>query len=309
LAASHVAFAQAANYPSKPIRLIVGGAPGGGWDLAARLLAGRMQAELGQPVIVDNKPGADGIIAANLAAKAPPDGYTLMPAVSAQMTMNPVLHAPLSYSPLKDFEPVSLFGLYPLLLVVNPSLPVTTVQELIAYAKARPDRLNYAGGSSGFTFAMEVFKQQTGIDVRRIPYKGSSAAVAAVLAGDVQMAIVDAAPALPHVRAGKLKALAVTTPRRVALLPEVPSVNESAVPGYDVELWIGMFAPAGTPADIVETLRQVIARSLEAPDVRDRLLAAGIVPTASTPQALREAIRRDIERVGSLARDGRLSAD
>lgn len=296
-------------YPNKPIRLIVGGVPGGGWDLAARLLADRMQAELGQPVVVDNKPGADGIIAANLAAKAPPDGYTLMPAVSAQMMINPVLHVPLSYNPEKDFEPISMIGFYPLVLVTNPAVPAATIKEFVAYAKANPGVLNYGSGSSGFMFATEIFKRDAAVDLRRIPYKGSAPAVLAVLAGDVQIAIVDLAPAIQHVRSGKLRALAVTSPQRVSLLPDVPSMAETVLPGYDIVLWLGLFAPAGTPPDIVAQLQRVIAKCLDAPELREKLLAAGIVPAVSTPQALGETLHRDIGRVTKLNKAGLLSAE
>jgi len=303
------AAAQPQPYPAKPIHLVVGGAPGGGWDLAARVIADKMTQQLGQPVIIENKPGADGILAAREVAAAASDGYTLMPAVSAQMTMNPVVQSKLPYDPFKSFEPVSLIGMYPLLVVASPSLPVNNVRELIAYSKSRPNGLDYGSGSSGFMYATELLKSLTGAELRRIPYKGSAQTVNALLAGDVQVAIVDVAPALPQVKAGKLKALAVTTPQRVSFLPDVPTVAESGVSGYDVVLWIGMYAPAGTPPEVVSRLQSSIAHAVEAPDVRDRLVGSGIVPASSTPQALAERMHRDIDQITTMWKAGKLSAD
>jgi tripartite-type tricarboxylate transporter receptor subunit TctC len=297
------------EYPSKPIRLVVGGAVGGGWDLASRLLAEQMRRELGQPVIVENRAGADGALAASAVAQSAPDGYTLMPSVSAQMVMAPVLREKVSYDPIRNFEPVSLIGLYPLVLVVNPSVPAGTVREFVAHARANPGRLNYAAGSAGFVFATERFREANGIDVRRIPYKGSAQAVTALLAGDVQMAIVDLPPALAHVRAGKLKALAVTSAKRVAQIPDVPTLAESGGLADEIVLWSGMFAPAGTPPAVIARLQSAIAASLEAPETREKLVASGIVPASSTPQALGERLRRDLGMVRDMAKAGVLSAD
>lgn len=296
-------------YPSRPVKLVVGGAPGGGWDLASRLIAEKMQESLRQPVVVDNRPGADGIIAATAVTRSAGDGYTLMPAVSAQMTMNPVLQDKLPYDAVHGFEAVSMIGYYPLVLVANPGVPVNSLRDLIAYAKAHPDALNYGSGSSGFRFAMERFKEMSGIELRRIGYKGSAQTVNALLAGDVQIAIVDVAPALQHIRAGKLKALGVTTARRVPFLPDTPTFTEAGVPTYEVVLWIGMFAPAGTPRDVIARLNDSIVRGLEAPDLRERLMASGIIPGSSTPQALAETVRRDIDSISAMARSGHLAAE
>src|SRR5512134_1257120 len=190
---SGAAFGQA--FPTRPVRFVVGGSVGAGWDLAARLLADKMREDLGQSIVIDNKPGSEGVLSATLVAQAPPDGYTLLPAVSSQMTMNPVLQDKLSYDPVNGFEPISLIGLYPLVLLVNPAVPANSIKELVAYAKANPGRLNYGTGTNSYFFATELFKQKTGIDIYRIPYKGTAATVTAMLAGDVQMAIVDMTPA------------------------------------------------------------------------------------------------------------------
>ncbi len=297
-------------YPTRPIRFVVGGSVGAGWDLAARLLAEKMREDLGQSVVIENKVGSEGVLSATLVAQSAPDGYTLLPAVSSQMTMNPVLIDKLSYDPVHGFEPISLIGLYPPVLVVSSTLPVNSVKDLIAYAKANPGRLNYGSGTNSFFFATELFKQKTGIDVLHIPYKGNSQTVTALLAGDVQMAIVDVTPALAHIRSGKLKALAVTTSRRLSLLPDVPTLAEAAdIPGFEVVLWIALFAPAGTPKDIVERLNLSVVRSLETPDLRERLLTAGIIPVSSTPQALAERMRRDIGVISEMAKAGRLKVN
>lgn len=307
--ATSSADAAAQAFPTQPIRLINGGAVGGGWDLAARLLAERMKDDLGQPVIVDSKPGADGILAANAVAAAAPDGYTLLPAVTSTMIMNPVLHDKLPYEPLRDFEPISLVGIYPLVFVVNAAMPVSTLKEFIAYAKTQPGKINYASANSSYTFATELFKQQTGVDLYRIPYKGSAQAVTAVVAGDVQVALIDAASALPQLKAGRIRALAVASPRRPAFLPDVPTMAEAGVPGYELVLWIGMFAPAKTPRDVIARLHLAVERSLQVPEFRDKLTNAGVLPASSTPQALGDMVRRDLMQVREMVKTVRLAGD
>ncbi len=295
-------------FPTQPVRLINGGAVGGGWDLAARLLAERMTDDLGQPVFVDSKPGADGILAANAVAVAAPDGYTLMPAVTSTMVMNPVVHEKLPYEPLRDFEPVSMVCIYPLVLAVNAAVPVTTLREFIAYAKGQPGKLNYGSANSGYTFATETFKQQTGIDLYRIPYKGSAQTVTALVTGDVQVALIDAASALPQIKAGKIRALAVASPHRPPFLPDTPTMAEAGLPGYELVFWLAMFAPAKTPPDVIARLHTSIERSLQQPELRERLLNAGVLPTSSTPEALGAMVKRDLAQVRAMAKTVRMGA-
>src|SRR5712691_89491 len=235
--ASAGAWAQA--YPSKPIRIIVGNPPGGGTDLMARLVGAKMQEAWRQPVVIDNKPGANSIIAAEYVAKAAPDGYTLLVSATGGMSVNPVVYEKLPYDSLKDFVPITMVGLFPLVLVVHPSLPADSVPELVAYARANPGKLDYSAGSTAFQVATEMLKQMTGTDIRHIPYKGSAAAIAAVIAGDVQMTIVDTPPLVAQIKAGKVRALGVTAAKRAASMPELPTVAESGVPGYEMVLWIG----------------------------------------------------------------------
>lgn len=296
------------TYPSRPIHLITGGPAGGGWDFTARLLGEYLREQLGQPVVIDNKPGANGVIAATFVARAAPDGYTLLPAVSSQMTFTPALQDNLPYDSLSGFEPISMIGLYPLVLVVTPSVPVASVKELIAYAKARPDELTYASAANSFMFATESFLQMSDIHVRRIPYRGSLQAVNALLAGDVHMAIVDITTVLPQINAGKLKAPAVSTRHRVPF-DHVPTMREAGLTDYDVVLWIAMFAPAGTPKDIVARLQQVFVQIVARRDVQEKLMAAGIIPASSSPQFLADKVRRDLDVISEMVKAGRLVAD
>src|SRR5689334_3441023 len=226
--------AWAQGYPTKPIRIVVGFPPGGGNDIIARLVGAKMQESWGEPVVIDNKPGANSIIAAEFVAKSAPDGYTLLVNATGGMSVNPVLYAKLPYDPLKDFVPISMVGSFPLVLAVNPSVPAKSVRELLAYAKANPGKLNYSAGSTAFQVATEMFKQMTGIDVRHIPYKGSAASITALISGDVQMTIVDTPPLVPQIKAGRVRALAVTSAQRAGAMPELPTIAESGVPGYEM---------------------------------------------------------------------------
>ncbi|MEP7329033.1 MAG: tripartite tricarboxylate transporter substrate binding protein [Betaproteobacteria bacterium] len=299
----------AQGFPAQPIRLISGGAAGGGWDLAARLLAERMKDDLGHAVIVDTRPGADGILAANAVAAAAPDGYTLLPAVTSVMIMNPVVHDKLSYEPLRDFEPISLVGIYPLVMAVNPAVPAKTLKELIALAKDQPGKLNYGSANSAYTFATEVFMQQTGASFYRIPYKGSAQTVTALVAGDVQVALIDAASALPQIKSGRIRALAVASPRRPSFLPDTPTMAEAGLSSYELMLWIGMFAPARTPHDVIARLHTSIERSLQVPEFRERLTNAGVLPMSTTPDELRDLVRRDLAQAREITKLVRMGAE
>ena len=303
-----VTAAWAQTYPAKPIRIVVGFPPGGGNDIIARLVGAKMQEAWGQPVVIDNKPGANSIIAAEFVAKNAPDGYTLLVNATGGMSVNPVLYAKLPYDSLRDFVPISMVGSFPLVLVVHPSVPANSVQELVAYAKANPGKLNYSAGSTAFQVASEMFKQMTGTDIKHIPYKGSAASITAVMAGDVQMTIVDTPPLVPQISAGRLKALAVTSLKRSASMPEVPAMAETA-PDYEMVLWIGVFAPAGTPRDIAQKLNAEVVRIVRLPDVRKKLDAMGVEPLGNTSEQMAEWIRREIARFGPVVRAGNIRAE
>ena len=300
--------ASAQGYPSKPIRIVVGFPPGGGNDIVARLVGAKMQEAWGQPVVIDNKPGANSIIAAEFVAKSAPDGYTLLVNATGGMSVNPVLYSKLPYDSLRDFVSISMIGMFPMVLVVNPSLPVTSAPELIAYARANPGKLNYSAGSTAFQVATEMFKQMTGIDIKHIPYKGSVQAINAVIAGDVQMTIVDSPPVLPHVKAKQLKGLAVTSATRSAPASELPTLSEAGVPGYEMNLWIGAFAPAGTAGEIAARLTNEVMRIVKLPDVREKLAAMGIEPVGDTSEQLARTIRNEIARFGPVVKAANIKA-
>jgi len=299
----------AQTYPAKPIHIVVGFPPGGGNDIIARMLGAKMQEAWGQPVVIDNRPGANSIIAAEFVAKSAPDGYTLLVNATGGMSVNPVLYAKLPYDSLKDFVPISMVGVFPLVLVVHPSVPVSSVRELIAYAKANPGRLNYSAGSTAFQVATEMFKQMTGTDVRHIPYKGSAASITAVIAGDVQMTIVDTPPLVAQIKAGKVKALAVTSAKRAASMSELPTLAESGVPGYEMVLWIGVFAPAGTPREVVSKLNAEVVRIVRLPDIREKLDGMGVDLLGNTSEQTAEWIRREIARYGPVVKAANIKAE
>jgi len=305
--AATAAWAQ--TYPAKPIRMVVGFPPGGGNDIVARMVGSKMQEAWGEPVLIDNKPGANSIIAAEYVAKSAPDGYTLLVNATGGMSVNPVLYAKLPYDSLKDFVPISMVGVFPLVLVVHPSLPAGSVTELVAYARANPGKLDYSAGSTAFQVATEMLKQMTGTDIRHIPYKGSAAAIAAVIAGDVQMTIVDTPPLVAQIKAGKVKALGVTSAKRAASMPELPTIAESEVPGYEMVLWIGVFAPAGTPREIVSKLNAEIVRIVRLPDIREELAGMGVDPVGNTSEQMAEWIRREIARFGPVVKAANIQAE
>lgn len=301
--------ASAQGYPSKPIRIVVGFPPGGGNDIVARLVGMKMQEAWGQPVVIDNKPGANSIIASEFVAKSAPDGYTLLVNATGGMSVNPVLYSKLPYDPLRDFVAISMIGMFPLVLAVTPSLAVNSVQELIAYAKANPGKLNYSAGSTAFQVATEMFKQMTGTDIRHIPYKGSVQAINAVIAGDVQMTIVDSPPVLPHVKAKQLKGLAVTSALRVSSAPQIPTLSEAGVPGYEMNLWIGAFAPAGTPAEIASRLTAEVMRIVKLADIRAKLEAMGVEPVGNTSEQFTAVIRNEIAKFRPVVKTANIKAD
>jgi tripartite-type tricarboxylate transporter receptor subunit TctC len=293
------AFAQA--YPSKPIRLVVGYSAGGGNDLIARIVVARLQDKLGQPIVVDNKPGAQSIVAAELVAKAASDGYTLLMAPSGPMTINPAIYAKLPYAPEKDFAPISLLAEFPLLLVVGADQPVKSVRELIDYARTHPDKANYASSAAPLQLAAEFLNQRTGSKFQHIPYKGSGDIVQAIMSGQVLMAFADTGPIAGPLKAGKLRALAVTTAKRTPDFPDVPTLAEAGVPDMTISLWTGFAAPAGTPAEIVALLQKAIAETVAMQEVRTAFKAIAVDPRSSTSEEYRALIASDTARWKAIA--------
>jgi tripartite-type tricarboxylate transporter receptor subunit TctC len=303
------ARAQQTTWPTKPIRLVVGYSPGGGNDLIARIVAAKLQDKLGQPIVVDNKPGAQSIVAAELVAKSAPDGYTLLVAPSGPMTINPAVYSRLPYDPLRDFAPVSLLAEFPLLLVVGADQPVKSVQELVEYGKANPKMANYASSATPFQLASELFNQRTGSSFQHIPYKGSGDAVQAVLGGQVLMAIADSGPMAGPLKSGKLRALAITTAKRPPAFPDVPTFAEQGISDMQIELWTGVVAPNGTPTEIVERLQDAIEDTVEMPAVRSALEAINVDARSLGTKEFHDLIARDTERWKAVAAKANIKLD
>ncbi len=291
------AAAVAQNYPSKPIRLIVPTAPGGGTDFSARFIGTKLSEAWGQTVVIDNRPGASGNIGVELAARAVPDGHTLVMPITS-FPVNPSLYPKLPFNTENDFAPIALVASAPLLLVVNPSVPAKSVGELITLTKARAGQLNYANSGSGTTahLAGELFKRMAGVDIVSIAYKGGGPAIIDLIAGNVQIYFSTIPAALQQVRAGKLRALAVTSTTRVAEIPDMPTVAEAGLPGFQVIGWFGLFAPAGTPSAVVQKLNTEIVKTLKAPETRERLSGHGLIPGGGTPQDLGKFLSEEIAR-------------
>jgi len=275
----------AQTFPAKPVKLVVPFPPGGPLDAVGRAIADKLSQMWNQPVVVDNKPGAGGNIGADFVAKSPPDGYTVVMGALSTHAVNPSLYPALPYDAVKDFAPITLVAVTPNVLVVNPSLPVDSVKELIAYAKANPGKLSFGSGSTGSAghLAGELFKVDTGVDMVHVPYKGGAPAMQALLAGDTQLMFDNLANSMPQVKAGKLRALAVTTSQRSKLVPELPTMAEAGVPGFDISTWFGLLAPAGTPAAVIAKWNADVTRILEAPEMRERLAAQGAEAVPTTP--------------------------
>ena len=291
--------AQAQAYPARPIRFVVPYAPGGPLDLIARAIGQKLTEATGQAVVVDNKPGAGGNIGADIVAKAAPDGYTIVMGAVATHAINPTLYPKIPYDPVKDFTPVAMVAVVPNVLVVNPALPVKSVKELIDFAKARPSYLNFASGSTGSTghLAGELFNALAGVQMVHIPYKGGAPAMADLLVGQVQLMFDNLANALPQVKAGKLRALAVTTAQRAAFAPDLPTLAEAGVPGFDLTTWFGIFLPGNAPRDIVLRLNTEINKALNAPDMKDRLEKMGAEPPANnTPERFAAFIKVEFDK-------------
>jgi len=300
--AARAAAADGDKYPVRVVRIVVGFPAGGAVDVSARLIAQRLTEALGQQVIVDNRPGADGIVASDFVAKSAPDGYTLA-YVSAGHTMNPAFRK-VPYDPLKSFAPVSLVAAGAQVLVVNPVLPVRDVKGLVALARARPGQINFASaGAGGPThLAAELLKSMARINIVHVPYKGGAPAITDVISGQVEMMFIGAPAALPHVRSGRLRLLAVTTPKRMSTLPDIPTVAEAGYPGYDVNASYSVLAPAGTPAAIVTRLNAELVKIVNLPDIRDRFAKLGIDPVGSSPEQLGTYMQTELTKWVKLAK-------
>ncbi len=289
--------ASAQAYPGKSIRLIVPFAPGGSNDIMARLIGQKLTESIGQQVVVDNRGGASGIIGTDIAAKAPPDGYTLL-MMSLTIAVNPSLHSRLPYDTRRDLTPVTLVAAAPLMLVVSPSLPAKSVQELIAYAKANPGKLNFGSGGPGTTphLAGEMFKMMAGVQMTHIPYKGGGPALADLVGGQIQLMLENIPSTLPFAKSGKLRALAVSGLRRSALVPDLPTLDEAGLKGYEIVGWNGLFVPAGTPQPIVTRLHQETVKALAQRDMQERLAALGAEGVGSSPQSFRAFLETEIAK-------------
>ena len=301
--------AQTTVYPLRPIRLIVPFAPGGGLEITARSIGQKLAAKCGQSIVIDNRPGAATIVGTDIASQATPDGYTLL-MITTTFAINPSLYGKLPYDQARDFTPVTQINSVPNILVVNPSIAAHSVRELIALAKAKPGQLNYASAGAGTSphLATELFKTMAGIDMTHIPYKGIPPAVTDVIAGRVSMLMTTTISAGPHVKSGKLRALAVTSPRRLAAMPDVPAIAET-VPGYEADAFQAMVAPAGVPDKIIRQLAADIVEILKLPDVRERITADGAEPIGSTPEAFAEFLKRETAKWGKVVKDSGAKAD
>ena len=310
-AASQSGASAASGYPARLVRLIVPYGPGGAPDVVARLVTQKLSEAWAQPIIVDNRPGAGGEIGTALAAKAAPDGYTLLMGTIGPLTVSPALVKALPYDPLKDFSPLTNGVSVNNVLVVSASTSVRTVADLIAAAKAKPGSLNYGSSGLGATdhLAAEVFKDMTKVNMVHVPFKGGQAAMAAILNNDIQLSFGTPPTAMAHIRSAKLRPLGVTGSRRLSLLPEVPTISEAGVAGYDVTSWYGFLAPAGTPTEIVAKISGDIGRALKSKDVSDKLAAQGLEPWPTTPEEFGARIRDDLRRWGGIVRKLGLSAD
>lgn len=290
--------AYAQSYPTKPIRMVVPSAPGSGPDLIARVVAQKLTESLGKPVVADPRPGAGGSLGAEIVAKSPPDGYTLIMGSAGSHSVNSALYPKLPYDAVKDFSPISLVSTAPNILIVHPSLPVKSVRDLVALAKAKPGDLTFGSGGNGSTAHLsgELFRVLAKVNMLHVPFKGAPAAVIGVMTGEISLAILNLPPALPHVRSGKLKALGVSTATRSSAVPDIPTIAEAGLPGYDAGTWYGLLAPAGTPGDIIARLNVELVKGLRSAEMKKRIAAEGGDVIGGTPDEFTAVIKRDIEK-------------
>lgn len=309
LVCAAAAPAVAQNYPTKPVRLIIAQAPGSATDVISRIVTNKLQEALGQPFIIDARPGAGGTLGTDVAAKAPPDGYTLMMANNSTHGSNPALYAKLPYDAVKDFAPIIFVAATPYVLSVHPSLPVTSVKQLIALAKSRPGQLNYASAGNGSTHQLsgELLKTMAGIDMVHVPYKGTTPAIAALLGGEVSVMFATVTGIQPQIKAGKARALAVSTAKRSPMMPAVPTVAET-LPGFEMLSWFGLLAPAATPPAIVTRLNTEAGKVLALPEVKAALTTQGFEVTAGTPEQFGNYIKGEIAKITKIARAAGVTA-
>ena len=299
----------AQGYPARPIRFIVGQGPGGASDVVARAIAQKLVERLGQQIIVDNRAGANGIIAMEAAAKAAPDGYTIALGSSPMLAINPSLYKQLPYDPVRDFSPIALVGVAPYVLVARPSLPANSVKDLVALAKSKPGQLNYGAGSSGTRIGTEMFNSAAGVSLTYIPYKSAPPALIDLLAGQVDLVLEPVMSASAHIKAGRLKALAVSTAKRVPQFPDVPTLSESGISGYEFSSWLSIHAPAGVPKNIVEKLNTEIVKILKLPEIIDKLRSLGFEPQSSTPEELAAFTSAEIAKYAKVVKAAGIPAE
>jgi len=306
-----MATVSAQTWPERPVRILVGYPPGGGTDLVARLMQQPLSTRWGQPVVIDNRPGANAIIASEAVAKAKPDGYTLLMAYATEVAVNPATMKKLPYDPVRDFAPISQLAGAPLVLAVHPALAAKDVRELVALAKAKPGTLSYSSSGSGSVhhFAGELFKLQTGADILHVPYKGSGPAAADAVAGQVQANFASVASVLRFVQAGRLRALAVTSKRRSPQMPEVPSMVEAGLADFELTSWYGLLAPAGTPAEVIAKIHADVMALLAVAEIQKSFATQGLDMAGSTPQAFGEFIRGEAAKFARIAKAGNIHAD
>ena len=304
LASGAALVASAQTYPSKPIRLVVPFPPGGSLDVVARAIGQKLTEAWGQPVIIDNRPGAGGNIGADLVAKSAPDGYTILEGALSTHAVNVSLYSRMPYDPVRDFAPITLVAVTPNVLVLNPSVPANSVKELIAYAKANPGKLSFGSGSNGSAghLAGELFKMEAGVDMVHVPYKGAAPAMQDLLSGQIQLMFDNLANSMQQVRAGKLKALAVTTEHRSALVPELPTLSEAGLPGFDISTWWGFMAPAGTPKEIIVKWNAEVTRILSTPEMKAFFAQQGAEPAPMAPDAFGAMIQREIVKYAKIVK-------
>jgi len=305
------AHVTAQTYPLKPVRLISPYASGGGSDTLARILGQKLYEAWGQPVVVENRPGAAGTLGAETVARATADGYTLLVTPSAVLTINPHLYAKLRYDTFKDFVPVTMASNSPYLLVVHPKIPASSVKELIAYAKMNPGKMNYSSSGNGSSthLAGVLFNNMAGVEIVHIPYKGAAPAIVDLLAGNIQMRFSSVVPVLPHVRSGRLRGIAISSPKRYGPLPDMPTIAESGLPGYAVESFYAVVAPAHTPRAIVSKINAEVVRNLRSPEVAAHMAADGAEVIGSSPEELAKALRDDYARWAQPVKDSGARAD